>query len=109
PSQRLWGDQRLPLTTSSIRWFADKYTGELTDEQRREPDVSPLYADLRGLPPAPFSVGELDPLLDDSMFMSVRWCAAGNDAEFVAYPEAPHQFARFPVTAARVCNDAQHA
>jgi acetyl esterase len=77
--------------------------------QRRVADISPLYADLHGLPPALFSVGALDPMLDDSLFMSARWRAAGNDAELVIYPEAAHQFSRFPVAAARICNHAQHA
>jgi acetyl esterase/lipase len=79
PSQRLWGERRLPLTTPGLRWFAEQYTPGQTGEQRRAPDVSPLYADLRGLPPALFSVAALDPLLDDSLFLSARWRAAGND------------------------------
>jgi acetyl esterase len=105
PSQRLWGERRLPLTTRSIAWFADQYTPSLTAEQRRSPDLSPLYADLHHLPPALFSVGALDPLLDDSLFMATRWRAAGNEAELVVYPEAAHGFARFPVAAARICNE----
>jgi acetyl esterase len=109
PSQRLWGERRLPLTTAAIRWFADQYARGRSDEQRRAADISPLYADLHGLPPALFSVGALDPMLDDSLFMSARWRAAGNDAELVIYPEAAHQFLRFPVAAARICNHAQHA
>src|SRR6266542_5471010 len=108
PSQRLWGERRLPLTTSSIRWFADQYTSTLNDEQRRAPDISPLYAALHDLPPALFAVGALDPLLDDSLCMSQRWRATGNQAQLTVYPEAPHGFIRFPVAAARVCNEAQH-
>jgi acetyl esterase/lipase len=108
PSQRLWGERRLPLTTSGLRWFAEQFTPGQTGEQRQAPDISPLYADLRGLPPALFSVGTLDPLLDDSLFLSARWRAAGNETELIIYPEAPHGFARFPITAARICNAAQH-
>jgi len=108
PSQRLWGERRLPLSTAATRWFHDQDVPGHSPEQRRVADISPLYADLHGLPPALFSVGALDPLLDDSLFMSARWHAAGNDADLVVYPEAAHQFIRFPVTAARVCNDAQH-
>ena len=42
-----------------------------------DPDVSPLYADLRGLCPALFTVGTGDTLLDDSVFMAARWELAG--------------------------------
>jgi acetyl esterase/lipase len=109
PSQRLWGDRRLPLTTSSISWFADQYTPGLGAEERRAPDVSPLYAPLQDMPPALFSVGQLDPLLDDTLFIAARWRAAGREAELHVYPECPHGFARFPLAAASRCNRAEHA
>jgi acetyl esterase len=56
----------------------------------------------------PSSVGTLDPLLDDSLFMSARWQAAGNEAEVRVYPEAVHGFNLFPTAMARTANDAQH-
>jgi acetyl esterase len=56
----------------------------------RNPRLSPLYADLAGLPPALFTVGSLDPLLDDSLFMSERWKAADNEAELDVWPP-PHK------------------
>ena len=56
--------------------FADNFCGPIRD--RRDPDISPLYADLKGLPPALFSVGTQDLLLDDTLFMAARWAAAGN-------------------------------
>ena len=59
--------------------------------------MSPLYADLRGLPPALFTVGTRDALLDDSLFMHARWLAAGNRAELAVYPGGPHGFTLFPV------------
>jgi acetyl esterase/lipase len=65
-------------------------------DERQHPDISPLHADLTGLPPALFTVGELDPLLDDSLFMAARWSTAGNDAELVICPESIHGFTAFP-------------
>jgi acetyl esterase/lipase len=67
-----------------------------TIEQRRDPAISPLYADLSGLPPALFSVGDADALLDDTLFMYERWTAAGNGGHLDVYPESLHGFDSFP-------------
>ena len=60
------------------------------------PDVSSLYADLKGLCPALFSVGTKDALLDDTLFMHARWVAAGNGAELAVDPGGAHGFRLFP-------------
>ena len=96
PSARSWGGRNLVINTPTMAWFADMFTPDMTDEQRRSPGVSPLYADLMGMPPALFVVGTLDPLLDDSLFMAARWRAAGNDATLLVFPESIHGFLRFP-------------
>ena len=77
----------------------DLFLPGLSDEQRRDPDVSPLYADLRGMPPALFSVGTNDHLLDDTLFMAARWEAAGNRAKLLVYPETPHGCIALPTVA----------
>jgi len=69
--------------------------------------VSPLYAGLSGLVPALFTVGMLDPLLDDSLFMAARWEAAGNAAELAVYPESEHGFTGFPTGMARAARARQ--
>jgi acetyl esterase len=56
----------------------------------RDPDVSPLFADLRDLCPALFTVGTGDTLVDDSVFMAARWELAGNETELAVYPHGPH-------------------
>jgi acetyl esterase/lipase len=43
-----------------------------TIADRRAPDISPLYADLKNLCPALFSVGTKDALLDDTLFRERR-------------------------------------
>ena len=68
--------------------------------ERRDPDVSPLYADLRGMPPALFTVGTTDHLVDDTLFMAARWELAGNRTEMLLYPEAPHGCIALPTVAA---------
>jgi acetyl esterase/lipase len=65
-----------------------------TIEQRRHPSVSPFFADIRGkkLPPALFTCGSEDPLLDDTLFMGAKWQAWGNEAIIKIYNGAPHGF-----------------
>ena len=94
PSARNFGEERLILRTSDIEHFTDAFVPDAGI--RRAPHVSPLYADLRGLCPALFTVGTKDALLYDSLFMHARWCAAGNRAELAVYPGAAHGFIAFP-------------
>jgi acetyl esterase len=107
PSQRLWGDRYLVLSGPVMRWFGDQFLPGTGLERRRSPEISPLYADLAGLPPALFLVGTLDPLLDDSLFMAARWEAAGNESQLLVYPEAVHGFVAFPIQVAEQANLAQ--
>jgi acetyl esterase/lipase len=67
----------------------------MSEDQRRDPAFSPLYADLRGLPPGLLLCGTLDPLIDDSRLMAERWQAANGNAQLAIVPEAPHAFNRF--------------
>jgi acetyl esterase/lipase len=108
PSRRRFTDA-LVLPDSVMHWFTDNFLPGLDAEQRRAPEISPLYADLRDLPPALFSVGTLDPLLDDSLFMAARWLAAGNEAELRIYEEAVHGFNAYPIAVAKLANDSQLA
>jgi acetyl esterase len=68
------------------------YTPGMSRLDVRRPDISPMYARLHDLPPALFTVGTADHLLDDSLFMSQRWQAWGNQAELAVYPDCPHAF-----------------
>ncbi|MCK0196058.1 alpha/beta hydrolase [Ancylobacter sp. 6x-1] len=98
PSARNWGTEPLVLTTRDINVFVGHYLragGDLADT-----DISPLYADVRGLPPALFTIGTRDSLLDDTLFMAPRWLAAGNGAELAVYPGGCHVFVGFPGTLA---------
>ncbi|MFD5625475.1 alpha/beta hydrolase [Streptomyces sp. NPDC127072] len=92
PSRRLADHTTLVLPRHWIRGFIDNAFPDLDGEQRRDPSVSPLFAKLDNLPPALFTVGSLDPLLDDSLFMSARWQAAGNHADLDVWPDGVHGF-----------------
>ncbi|WP_072803551.1 alpha/beta hydrolase [Rhodococcoides yunnanense] len=71
-------------------YFLDAYAGHAKD--RTHPDISPVYADLRGLPPVLMVVGSDDIVLEDNLAMAGRLSAAGNDVELRIYPESPHGF-----------------
>ena len=94
PSQRQFGNRRLVLRTIDMIQFYNAFLPGIDD--RRVPDISPLYADLHGLCPALFTIGTKDALVDDTLFMHGRWIAAGNEAELAVYPGGAHGFTLFP-------------
>ncbi len=90
PSQHWNGLSRYLIGEEDIKGCSNAYAPDVS--MRRDPDMSALYANLKDMPPALFSVGTLDPFLDDSLFVYARWIAAGNQAELAVYPGAPHGF-----------------
>jgi acetyl esterase len=94
PSQRQ-AESGFLITTGSLAWFYDQYVPEAS--RRDDPDISPLYADLRGLPPVVLAVGTHDSLVDDTMFLASRLLAAGVDTELVVVPGGEHAFDMAPV------------
>ena len=99
PSARNFGERRLLINTPLVRRFNRMYVP--SDVETSDPDVSPLYASLHDMPRALFSVGTLDPFLDDTLFMHARWIAAGNAAALTVYTGCPHGFNFFPLSAGK--------
>jgi acetyl esterase len=83
-----------PLSAREISRCAAAYCSD--PAEMRNPEVSPLFADLTAMPPVLLTVGTLDPFLDDSLFMYSRWIAAGNSAELAIWPGAGHGFVGTP-------------
>lgn len=108
PSQRLWGERNLVLSGAIIQWFGANFLPEHDREARRDPDISPLYAPLHDMPPAIFTVGTLDALMDDSLFMEARWRSAGNLSELRVWPNAPHGFLGLPMRCAGLALAEEH-
>ncbi len=100
PSMRAHGPAPLVLSTPTVEWFVDNLTGG-DRALRDDPAVSPLLADLRGLPPALVQIGTADPLLDDSLFWAARLCAAGVPARLAVWPGGVHAFDRFDTALSR--------
>ena len=61
-------------------------------EEAGEPYVSPLCADLRGLPPIFLTASECECLLDDAVAMAKKLKEAGNDVKLKTYPGLCHAF-----------------
>jgi acetyl esterase/lipase len=64
----------------------------------------PSHAQLKGLPPALFIAGELDPIVDDSIQMFRTWQNANKNASLSIVPESPHGFNRLPTVIAKITN-----
>jgi acetyl esterase/lipase len=67
----------------------DAYVGK-TD--RRDPVLSPVFADLKGMPPTLFVSGTRDLLLGDTSTLHRAMLHAGVDARLVVFEALPHAF-----------------
>jgi acetyl esterase/lipase len=72
--------------------MAAAYAG---DHGLRHPLVSPLHADLTGLPPLLIQVGTAETLLDDAVRLAERARAAGVDVRLEAWDDLVHVFQAF--------------
>jgi len=90
------------FTKSQAAGFIASYLGR-TDAT--DPLASPLYGDVRGLPPIRAHVGDDEVLLDDSRRYVERAALAGVDAELDVWIGMPHGF----VTAVREFEAARQA
>ena len=97
------------LTKERLDFFADCYTGAYSEEdipkikkisasprgdieKKRNPYVSPLFADLTGMPPSLIFVGEDEILLSDSIDMRDKLFASGCDVTLVTRPGMWHAY-----------------
>jgi acetyl esterase/lipase len=80
------------FTKSQVAGLVAAYLGK-TDP--KNPLASPLYGDLRGLPPIRVYVGDDELLLDDSRRYVERAVAAGVDAELGVWMGMPHGFVAY--------------
>jgi len=67
----------------------DQYVGK-TD--RKDPVLSPLFADLHGMPPILLVTSTRDILLSDTTIFHRALLGAGNDAQLVVFEALPHAF-----------------
>ena len=82
------------LSPSVLDKFARFYVGE---RDLKAPLVSPIYADLRGLPAIFVQVGSTEVLLSDSERLVDRLNQEGGDAHLNVWPDMPHVFQLFMI------------
>ncbi|RYF62748.1 MAG: hypothetical protein EOO22_27145, partial [Comamonadaceae bacterium] len=74
--------------------MARNYLGATADAS--DPLASPLFADLTGLPPLLFQVGDRETVLSDSTAFADKARAAGVKVELEVWEEMIHVFQQFP-------------
>jgi monoterpene epsilon-lactone hydrolase len=98
-----WTDLTLSGTTLATRDAVDpiihrEYLAELVEAylppvmDRRDPRVSPLYADLNGLPPTLIQIGACETLLEDSTRFAAAAGAANVAVTLEIWPDMIHAF-----------------
>jgi acetyl esterase/lipase len=103
PMRENLGPDTLVLHGPTLSRIVAKATG-LERAARRAPALSPLHADLHGLPPALFIVGTRDPLQQDSELMYDKWQREAGNAELNIVPEAAHGFNKLQNSTAEKTN-----
>ena len=77
----------LPLPASTPR--STEYTGT---HDRKDPVISPVYADLHGMPPTLFMTSGRDMLLSGTTILHRAFLRTGSDARLVVFEALPHAF-----------------
>lgn len=90
----------LTLDPEMMFHFRKAFLPDASPEDMRDPKISPLYANLfplwGKLPSALFTCGTKDCLIDDTLFMSAKWTAAGGDTVLEIVPGAQHGYISAP-------------
>lgn len=89
--------RKIVLSSDLMQSFVEAAFGHMSLQERKSPEISPLYADLSNMPPGHFLVGDIEPLIDDSMFMAAKWANAGNEADLHIVSGACHAFTLIPM------------
>lgn len=84
-------------------YFIAAYAGSAAD--RTSPDVSPIFGELRGLPPTLIVIGEDDILFEDNLAMAARLLAGGVEVDLRVYPASPHAFTGHATSMAQAALD----
>lgn len=79
-------------TEADLKFCVEQYLGK---EDKKNPLASPLYADLKNLPPLYIQVGTAEILLDDAVRFADKAKAAGVNVELEVWDDMTHMFQMF--------------
>jgi len=91
-SQRLNDGRCAMFRTGNAQEFAPAYLGQ---ESAHNPHASPVFADLRGLPPLLLQVGSTELLLDDARRVHDKMQEAGGESQLEIYDDVAHCWQMF--------------
>jgi acetyl esterase/lipase len=81
------------LTKQDVAWFQQQYTPR--EEDRADPHVDLLHADLHGLPPTIVATAQYDPLRDEGIALAEQLDRAGVEVQHVPGPGMIHGYVGF--------------
>lgn len=91
-SMELFDGQDIAVSRGSVANLGEAY---LQGHDPKDPLASPLFADLRDLPPALFLVGSREVLLDDSLRATAAIVDRGGSASTSVYDDMVHVWPLF--------------
>ncbi|MBR6725789.1 MAG: alpha/beta hydrolase, partial [Clostridia bacterium] len=74
-------DIDIALTYNRLKFFADSYLGENGDP--RDPEISPIFADVSEMPPSLIFVGSNEMLFDDAQILERKLVHAGRECKMI--------------------------
>ena len=89
-SDVLYRNPVLPLTTPGLTYFFKYYVPDPADASN--PEVAPIDADLRNLPPTTIIAAEFDPLQSDGKAYAAKLTAARDSVAYQLYSGTTHEF-----------------
>jgi acetyl esterase len=79
-----------PLNKAMMAWFADKVFAK--PEDKKDPRIDLIHADLKGLPPITLINARIDPLRSDGDQLAAALKKAGVNVQHTVYDGVTHEF-----------------
>lgn len=83
-------DVDIALTYERLKFFADSYVGETNDP--KNPEISPIFADVTAMPPSLIFVGSDEVLFDDAQVLERKLVHAGRSCKLIVGESMWHAY-----------------